>query len=125
VSDPTEVKRALARLANGESADYPAVSATDDYRTVNDAAADAVDALDDAAAFVDADADGRQHLDTAIEAAETADDHAAARRGRRAREALDALRGALAGRDATVASGNAVDAAENTVAARDDGATDR
>jgi len=123
VSDPTEVKRALARLANGESADYPAVSATDDYRTVIDAAADAVDALDDAAAFVDA--DGRQHLDTAIGAAETADDHAAARRGRRARKALDALRDALAGRDATVASGNAADAAENTVAARDDGATDR
>jgi hypothetical protein len=123
MSDPTEVKRALARLANGDSADYPAVSATDDYRSVIDTAADAVDALDDAAVF--ADADGRQHLDAAIEAAETADDHAAARRGRRAQEALDALRDALASRDAAVASGTAVEAAENTVTARDDGATDR
>jgi hypothetical protein len=94
VSNPTDVKRVLARLANGESPDYPAVSNGDDYRAVVDAATDAVGTLDDAAAFVDA--DGRERLDAAIEAAAEAGDHAAARRGRRAREALDALRDALA-----------------------------
>lgn len=105
MSDPSEVKRILARLANGESTDYPAVSAGAEYRAVVDAATDAVDSLADAAVFVDA--DGRQRLADAIDAAEAADDHPGARRGRRAQTALDDLQTALAANDDDDGDGSA------------------
>jgi hypothetical protein len=95
MSDPSEVKRVLARLATGDTATYPAVTATDDYRTIIDAATDAAESLADAAVFVDA--DGHRRLTEAIEAAAAADDHPAARRGRRAKSELDDLQAALAG----------------------------
>jgi hypothetical protein len=93
MSDPAEVKRVLARLATGDTGEHPAVAAGDDYRTVIDAATDAVESLADAAAFVEA--DGHQRLADAIEAADAADDHPAARRGRRAEDELDDLAAAL------------------------------
>jgi len=99
MSDPSDVKRVLARLANGES--------TDDYRAVVDAAADAVTHLSDAAAFVAA--DGRQRLADAIDAAEAADDHPAARRGRRAQAALDDLRTALEAAESDAVESDAVE----------------
>lgn len=93
--DTDTVKRALARLAE-QPADAPAVDSgwfADDYRTVVTVAEDAVESV---AAVVDfLDADGLDRLEAAIDAAESVGDHAAARRGRRARSALTDFRRAV------------------------------
>jgi hypothetical protein len=107
MADPSEVKRVLARLADGESAAYPPLSRADDYRAVVDVAADAVDSLADTAAFVDG--DGRQRLANAVDAAEAADDHPAARRGRQALAALDDLQAALEAREGDAAERSTTD----------------
>lgn len=96
--DPETVKRVLAELAHRPTdagarmvarfgADSP-----DDYRAVIDQACAAVQDLSAAAEFVDAVGTGR--LESAIQAAEAAGDHAAARRGERALTAFERLRSA-------------------------------
>ena len=93
--DTTSVKRALSRLAE-QSADPPVDGGWfggDDYRTVVTAAEDAVESVADAVDFLDA--NGFDRLDDAIEAADEAGDHAAVRRGRRARTVLTDFRQAV------------------------------
>lgn len=91
--DAATVKRTLSRLAR-QSAQAPAVEGGwfggDDYRTVVTAAEDAVESVAAAVDFLDADG-----LDAAIDAATGADDHAAVRRGRRARDTLTDFRRAV------------------------------
>jgi hypothetical protein len=95
VPDTATVKRALSRLA-AQSAEPPTDGGWfggDDYRTVVTAAEDAVESVATAVDFLDA--DGLDRLDDAIETAEEAGDHAAVRRGRRARNVLTDFRRAV------------------------------
>lgn len=93
--DPESVKRALARLATRPT-DAPnravARLATEptDYRTVIDRASAAVRELSTAVAFVES--VGTPRLETAIDAADSAGDYAAARRGRDALAAFERVR---------------------------------
>ncbi len=86
--DHESVKRALARLAarptgaGNRTAARLGADSTEEYRSVIDRASAAVQELSAAAAF--AESVGLDRLDAAIDAAETAGDHAAARRGRAA-----------------------------------------
>jgi len=99
VSDPETTKRVLAALAQRPvpSADTTLFGDDPDYRAVVDTAISAVERLDEAATFVEA--GGLDHLDAAIETAEDRGDHAAARRGRRTREAFAAFRAATRGEE--------------------------
>ena len=96
--DTATVKDALSRLAR-EPPGTPSTEScwlgADDYRDVVATAEDAVESVDAAADFLDG--DGIDRLDAAIESAEAAGDHAAARRGRRARETLTDFRAAARG----------------------------
>jgi hypothetical protein len=96
VPDTATVKKTLSRLA-AQSADGPAVEGGwfggGDYRTVLTAADDAVESVAAAVDFLDA--GGLDRLDGAIETADEAGDHAAARRGRRARDTLTSFQQAV------------------------------
>lgn len=111
---PNDVKRVLARLAT-RTADAPSgqtpsrsfFSTTTDYRSVIDDADAARAELDQAAEFVAS--TGVDRLDDAIEAARSAGDYAAARRGRDARRAFSAFRDACRGDGDQFHSGRAID----------------
>ncbi|WP_424019564.1 hypothetical protein ACOZ4N_08860 [Halorientalis pallida] len=94
--DTATVKRALSRLAE-QSADARAVEGGwfggEEYRTVVTTADDAVESVGAAVEFLEN--GGLDRLDDAIEAAEDVGDHAAVRRGRRARDALTDFRRAV------------------------------
>ncbi|WP_153188285.1 hypothetical protein [Halorientalis pallida] len=90
--DTATVKQALSRLARRPARDSLLLTG-EDYRTVVRAADDAVESVAAAVEFLDA--DGLDRLETAIGAADEAGDHAAARRGRRARDALTDFRRAV------------------------------
>jgi len=101
VSDPESVKRALARLAARPTGTVtrPATRlSTDrppDYRRIVDRASAAVQDLSTAADF--AESVGTERLERAIEAAEAAGDHAAARRGQRVLSTFQRVREAASG----------------------------
>ena len=96
VPEPVQVKRTLDRLASGRIGSRPSSFAgsrtrvSTAYRAVIDEGSAAVDSLRAAAGFVED--GGLEELEDAIAAAEDTDDHAAARRGRRALRALEQLR---------------------------------
>jgi hypothetical protein len=89
VPETPTVKDALSRLAR-RPAGTPSLGSdrfgSDDYRTVVATAEEAAASGGAATDFLAA--DGLARLDAAIEAAAAADDHAAARRGRQARDVL-------------------------------------
>ncbi|WP_335999566.1 hypothetical protein [Halorientalis halophila] len=97
--DTQTVKQALTRLAHrttdAPSADGGWFADASEYRSVVDEADAAVESVEAAVAFLDA--DRLASLEEAIETAEAAGDHAAARRGRNASEALAAFREAARG----------------------------
>jgi hypothetical protein len=81
VTDPTEARRTLGRLARG---------AEPDWRDRIDRASDAIDDVTNAAAFVEE--VGLSALETAVERAAGAGDSDRERRGREALEAFETFR---------------------------------